>query len=209
MSVFTFSSVVLPKCESSWGEGFVLGPGPELALPVFLLLCALPNLYSSLTALLGSLPGRSVARRAAPPHVLRCSLSLPFVVICFVSKGVRCRGGLGFMPLCSASELGAGPDLVWSHFCVKVKAPGGECPAVLLTVRGDPVILPGLLHIPRLCWLQPNPFSAALLFPSDGGVSSFSHFENHLHNVFRVLWYNVYDFCVWCACYNLLKHIVK
>ena len=66
------------------------------------------------------------ARPAAPPHVLQCShppFSPCFVVICIVWKGMRCRGGLGFVPFHSASALRFSPDCFCPHFCSELKRP--------------------------------------------------------------------------------------
>lgn len=150
MSVFTFSPVVLPKCETSWGEGFVLCPRPSLSLllssshsPSCQAPSTLPNLpslshhpapWGSLCSALASSPTTCFA-------LLTPSLLSPFVVICFVSKEVRCRGSLGFIPLHSASGQGAGPDVICSHFCAEVKRPRRRTSFCPLTVLGDAFLL--------------------------------------------------------------------
>ena len=120
MSVFTFS----PVCSMS--KALAVSPSVFFSLSGCQTPSALPNLSSPAhhPSPWGSLCVQH--RPAAPPHVLHCShppFSPCVVVICFVLKGMRCRGGLGLVPFHSASALRFSPDCFCPHFCSELKRP--------------------------------------------------------------------------------------
>lgn len=192
-SMFTFSPVVVPKCESSWEQGFVLRPRLELSHP--------PSSPEAPTALPDPSPSQHPAPwghwPAAPPPSLHCSRPpLPplVVVLRFVLKGLRCGGGLGFLPFPSAADLGADPDFLGSHFCAAVRAPAGGTSSDPQTVSGMRAFSWRCCKV-HLCCVQPGPFSVALLFVSDdGGFKWAGQFENHLHSIFRVQRHHLSEF---------------
>lgn len=137
MSMFTFSPVVSPKHETSWGERFVLPPRAWLPLPVWFSFPAAKPLLAVSTP-----PGVRAVLSAGQHSPTTCSawltpsLLAPFGGHLFCFEGGEVLGGLRFMPFQSALELGAGPDGICFHFCAKVKALEGQHPSVLPQFSG-------------------------------------------------------------------------
>lgn len=152
MSVFTLSPIVLPKCESSWREGFVLCPGPKLSS-----FCSLPSDPCTLPNLCSCLPtppwvSPCVQRGQQPRHMFCVTHTLPLSpfcchLFCFEGAEVQRRPWVDALPL--SFRTGSR-----HRFCVEVKSPWrmSFCP---LTVAGDALVFPGLLQIPDSAVFNP------------------------------------------------------
>lgn len=153
MRVFTFSPIVSPKCERSWERGLFSVQGPSCLSCLPLTPPAArppPSCQTTAHGLTAPLPGvLSVCCRASSPTtcfaLLTPSCLSRFCCHLFVLREVRCRGGLGFVPFHSASELGAGPGFTGPISVLRSQPQRENVLQASDSSSSGPFMLPGLL----------------------------------------------------------------
>lgn len=140
MSMFTFSPVVLPKCETGRGEGFVLCPRPQLSLllsPSHSPSCQAPSTLLNLSSSShhhtpwGSLCLAQASSPTTCSALLTLTLLSSFCCHLFCFEGGGAEEVLGLYPSTRLQNWEQAQILFAPISVLRSKAPVGKCSSIL------------------------------------------------------------------------------